>query len=351
MKYVSIDQVVQGDHLAKPIYSSDGRILLEENVYLTIGLISKLRELGITTIYIKDELLEQLDLEIEEEEVITDETKREAVATLASGFQYIQAGESEFRLKAVSNVAGSIIDDVLRNQEVLVSLTDIRTEDNELFLHSIQVCVLSVLIGIKLHLDRSKLRDLAIGALLHDIGKIVEDDDDKKGEYDNDHTWKGFNFMRRNPEMSNLSSVVMLQHHEHVDGTGYPRGIKADDIHLNAKITAVANMYDNYITKEDDESGRVLYPYEACEKIMALTNLHFDHDVVWSFLRSVAFYPNGSHVKLTTGETGIVVGQNKGLPQRPVVRLMKTSYQIDQVVVKEIDLAKETTVFIDKIIS
>lgn len=347
MKYMPIDQVVQGEHLAKPIYSSDGRILLEEDVFLTIGLISRLRQLGITALYIRDGM--NAEQEIEEDEVITEETKREAVAILADCYQYIQSGEKDFQLKSVSKVAGSIIEEIMNNKDVLVSLSDIRTEDNNLFLHSVHVCVLSVLVGLKMHLDRSKLRDLAIGALLHDIGKIIDDEQGVKGKYANDHTWKGFNVLRRNPEMSKLSTVVSLQHHEHVDGSGYPRGIDDSDIHLNAKIVAVTNVYDNYITKEMD--GRVLYPYEACEKIMALTNLHFDYDVVWNFLRSVAFYPNGSHVKLTTGETAVVVSQNKGLPQRPIIRLIKTTFQLDDVEVQEIDLSKETTTFIKEIIS
>lgn len=346
MKYMSIDQVVQGERLAKPIYASDGRILLEGDVLLTVGLISRLRQLGITALFIKDE--SSSNIEVDEDEVITEETKREAVAVLADCYQYIQSGKKDFQLKSVSKVAGSIIEEVMNNKDVLVSLSDIRTEDNELFLHSVHVCVLSVLVGLKMHLDRSKLRDLAIGALLHDVGKIIEDQPGAKDKYANDHTWKGFNLLRRNPEMSKLSTVVALQHHEHIDGSGYPRGIDATDIHLNAKIVAVTNTYDNLITKASDD--RILYPYEACEKIMALTNLQFDHDVVWSFLRSVAFYPNGSHVKLTTGETGLVVAQNKGLPQRPIIRLIKTSFQIDDVEIKEIDLAKETTIFIKEII-
>lgn len=347
MRYVSIDQMVQGEHLAKPIYSSDGRILLEEGVLLTIGLISRLRQLGITALYIKSETNAFKD--INEDEAITEETKREAIVTLAECYQYIQSGKKDFQLRSVSKVAGSIVEEVMNNQDVLVGLTDIRTKDNHLFLHSVNVCVLSVLVGLKMHLDRSRLRDLAIGALLHDIGKTIVDKENAKEKYANNHTWKGFNVLRRNPELSKLSTVVALQHHECVDGSGYPRGIAESDIHLNAKIVAVTNAYDNYITKEIGK--KVMYPFEACEKILALTNRQFDHDVVWNFLRSIAFYPNGSHVKLTTGETGVVVGQNSGLPQRPIIRLIKTSFQLDDVEVQEIDLSQKTTIFIKEIIS
>lgn len=349
MKYVSIDQVMQGEYLAKPIYASDGRILLEHGVLLTIGLISRLRQLGITALYIKSEKDFNHAVEVAEEEIITEETKREAVATLAECYQYIQSGKKDFKLKAVSKVAGSIIEEVMNNQDVLVGLTDIRTKDNHLFLHSVNVCVMSILVGLKMNMDRSKLRDLAVGALLHDIGKVIADVENPTVENENDHTWKGFNVLRRNPELSKLSTIISLQHHECIDGSGYPQGIQAPDIHMNSKIVAVANAYDNYISGENKLG--VLYPFEACERIMGLTNRQFDHDVVWNFLRSVAFYPNGSHVKLTTGETGIVVGQNSGLPQRPIIHLIETSFQLEDVEVKELDLSRNPTIFIKEIIA
>ncbi|PLR77561.1 metal-dependent phosphohydrolase [Bacillus sp. V3-13] len=345
MKYMPIDQVVQGEYLAKPIFASDGRALLEENVLLTFGLLSRLRQMGITALYIKDS--SNPEIMIDEEDVISQETKREAASLLSTLYQYVQSGEKDFKLKAVSKVASSIIDEITLRKEVLAHLNDIRTKDNALFLHSFNVCVLSVLVGLKMGLDRSKLRDLSVGALLHDIGKTTPDQPGYSSK-ENDHTWKGFNLLRKNPEVSKLSAVVALQHHEHPDGSGYPRSLTEGDIHLFSKIVAVTNDYDNMIYGATGD--KPLFPYEACEKIMALTNLHYDHETVWNFLRSVAFYPNGSHVKLTTGETGVVVSQNRGLPQRPIVKVFKSSFHIDDSEVKEVNLAKETTVFIDKMI-
>lgn len=344
MKYKTIDQAIQGEYLAKPIYGSDGRVLLEENVLLTIGLLARLRRMGITALFIRNEKVEG-NIATDEESIITEETKREAISILSTSYQYIQSGKTDFQLKSVSKVASSIIDEIMQNKDVLVHLNDIRTSDNHLFLHSISVCIFSVLVGLKLGLDRAKLRDLAIGALFHDIGKIIPDSE-VVNEKEKDHTWKGFNLLRKNHETSMRSAVVAFQHHEHLDGSGYPRGIKEDEIHLFSKIVAVANQYDSLVNGDE-----YIFPYEACERIMALTNIHFDHEVVWNFLRSVAFYPNGSHVKLTTGETGIVVSQNRGLPQRPIIKIIKSSYQMEDFDVKEIDLAKETTVFIKKIIA
>ncbi|MBU8906782.1 HD-GYP domain-containing protein [Desertibacillus haloalkaliphilus] len=349
MIYTAIDQVQQGDYLGRNIYASDGRILLHEGVQLTIGLLSKLRHMGVHAIYLKDDRFN----DIEVEEVISEKTKRKAITTLSESYQYVQNGHQQLNGKAITTTIKSIIDEIFENQDLLITLTDIRTEDNELFVHSVNVCIMSVIIGLKVGLDRTKLQELAIGALLHDIGKVIDNDSTAKGNDGqgdlNDHTWKGFNLLRKNKEISTLSAHIALTHHEHVDGSGSPRQLGDKDIHVLSKIVAVTNHYDNLISSET--GARRLHPYEACEEIMGLTNIRFSHPVVWRFLRAVAFYPTGSQVKLSTGETGVVVGQHTGLPQRPIVRTYKIHGSADDYEIKELDLAKATTVFITEVVT
>lgn len=351
MNYTTIDKVDQGSKLGKHIFASDGRILLNEGVPLTIGLISKLRRMGVTAVYLKDDRFSDVEIE----EVVSDTTKREAIITLSDAFQFIQTGKN-FDSREVSKTASKLIDEILQNKDVLVNLTDIRTDDNALFVHSINVCIISIIVAIQMGLDQKRLQELAIGALLHDIGKIipkqkestVSSPETEESNFQNDHTWKGFNYLRKIKEISTLSAHVALTHHEHIDGTGYPRKLDGDDIHFLSKIVAVANYYDNLISTVNTNSP--LRPHVACEKIMGLTNFYFDYNVVWKFLRSVAFYPTGSQVKLTTGETGVVVSQHYGLPQRPIVRTFKIghgTYGGDDFQMKEVDLAQETTVFIE----
>ncbi|WP_096199153.1 HD-GYP domain-containing protein [Bacillus sp. FJAT-45350] len=349
MKYTLIDSVEQGDYLGKHIYASDGRVLLHAGVQLTIGLISKLRHMGVNAVFLRDERLEDIEIE----EVVSEKTKRETMTTLTASYQYIQSGK-EIDSKALNKSVSSIIDEILSNENILLSLTDIRTQDNQLFVHSVNVCITSVIIGVKIGLDKTKLQELAVGALLHDVGKTLPDSPNaivSKDDGDlNHHSWKGFNALRKNKEISTLSSHVALTHHEHVDGTGEPRNLIEKDIHLLSKIVSVANFYDNLLAPTDGSNP--MHPYDACEHIMGLTEKHFSHPVVWRFLRAVAFYPTGSQVRLSTKETGVVVGQHTGLPQRPIVRTFKMiGSSNDDYEIKEVDLAKETTVFIQEIIS
>jgi len=342
--------VEQGEKLGKHIFASDGRVLLNEGVTLTIGLISKLRQMGVTSIFVKDDRF----ADVEMEEVVSETTKRKAISTLASSIQFIQE-DKHLDGKSISDIVDKMIEEVMSNSDVLFHLTDIRTKDNDLFVHSVNVCIMSVMVGVQIGLTKQRIQELAVGALLHDIGKMVGEV--KKRDipmgYDRDdelmqhHSWKGFNTLRKSQDLSTLSAHIALAHHENVDGSGKPRGMAGDDIHFLAKIVAVANDYDHLVT--DGQDTPALFPHEACERIMGLTNLHYDHNVVWKFLRCIAFYPSGTQVKLSDGSTGVVTGQHKGLPQRPIVRTFRSDG--DDFLFNEVDLAKATTVFITKILS
>ncbi|SDN23086.1 HD-GYP domain-containing protein [Alkalicoccus daliensis] len=348
MRYVSLENVQQGEKLGKQILSNDGRIMLSKGVQLTVGLISKLRAMGVSALFIEDTRFDDIVIE----EVVSETTKRETMKTLANSVQFLQQ-DKPLNGEEISNSVDSIIEEIMGNHEVLMSITDIRTKENEIFVHLLNVCILSTMIGVKLNLNRERIQELAIGAILHDIGKLIDRVPLKDipsgysgGEEElKHHSWKGFNVLRKSSDISTLSAHIALAHHEYVDGSGLPRGMQGEDIHFLAKIVAVTNDYDRLITHSDP--AEKMFPHEAGEYIMSLTGKRYDHNVVWRFLRSIAFYPNGTQVKLSTNQVGVVTGQHKGLPQRPIIRV----YDGDEesFTFEEVDLAVETTVFISKV--
>lgn len=351
MRYVSIDSVEPGNVLARSIYTSEGIPLLTAGMQLTVGMLSTLRRLGVSAVFIKDDRFSDVAVE----EVLSEQTKREALATFSMAVQCVQSGK-HMSSKAITESASNIIDDILRNQKVLVNLSDIRTKDNAQFLHALQVCTLSTVIGVNLGLPRQQLQELAIGALLHDIGKCEVPEREKKqedaelggnSEDYKQHTWRGYKRLRKIKEFSITIPHVALQHHEHVDGTGFPRRLAGEDIHRYAKIVAIANFFDNLVAGEGIE-GKQMMPHEATEYLMGFAGKRFDLETVITFLKCIAIYPNGTSVKLSTGQIGVVVGQHGGLPARPIVRLFQKDW--DEHSVREIDLAKETTVFITQVL-
>jgi len=349
VRYSSVNNVNDGQILGNNIYSSNGGVLLRQGSRLSDGIISKLKQLGITAIYVQDERFEG----IEAKDVISAETKRATLGALSEAVKNIQS-DQEIDLKKTNLNTNNIIDEILENRDNLISLNDILSKDNQLFLHSLNVCIISVMISVHFGFTKKQLQEVAVGALFHDIGKIVPDNALDKltlaKENIKEHSWRGFHYLRKKHEISILSSTIALQHHEYLNGTGTPRGLKQSEIHQYSKIVAVANYYDDLITPDND--GQRIKPHEACEKIMGLANVYFEHDIVWQFLRSIAAYPNGTAVRLSTDKTGIVVGQHKGLPTRPIIRLIDGE-NLDgdfEITVEEVDLANETTIFIEEVL-
>ena len=338
MRLVDIESVEPGQVLGKTIYSANGTVMLAQGVQLTVYMISQLKRLGVTMLYIQDPDFADVTVE----DPISDETKRMVIRQLAETFDSIRSGKP-FSAKAISGTVDRLIGDIMENQDVQLHLSDIRTHDNAAYLHAINVCAASVMIGLNLGYNMQQLKELAIGALLHDIGKIDAQDDE---EDRNHHAWRGFDTLKNNREFGLLVAHVALQHHEHVDGTGQPRGLASDQIHPYAKITAVANTYDNLLHPAD--GGRVL-PHEAVETLNACSGTKLDHEILVQFNRFVSIYPNGISVRLSNRQTGVVVGQHRGLPGRPVVRVL--AREDDDVRAEEIDLARHPTLFIEAVLS
>ncbi|WEK53653.1 MAG: HD domain-containing protein [Candidatus Cohnella colombiensis] len=339
MRLVDIETVEQGQNLGKTIFSSNGSILLSKGVQLTVFMISTLKRLGVTAIYLEDPDFRDISIE----EVISEETKQMVIHQMSESFETMRSGKS-FSTKAISQSVDQLLDDVMKNQNMLVQLSDIRTADNGMYLHGINVCMISSLIGLNMGLNMIQLKELAIGALLHDIGKL---DAPEVQEGRMHHAWRGFDLLKHKREYSLLIAHVAFQHHEHVDGTGAPRGLNGDEIHLYAKIVAVANRYDNLLFGGPEEER--LKPHEACEQLNAMSGIELDHEVLTQFMRIVSIYPNGISVKLSNRQTGVVVGQHRGLPGRPVIRVIDKESE-SEASANEIDLAQHTTVFIDEVL-
>ncbi|SDE63479.1 HD-GYP domain, c-di-GMP phosphodiesterase class II (or its inactivated variant) [Paenibacillus sp. UNCCL117] len=341
MRYVHIENVESGQYLGRTIFTASGSVLLSEGVQLTVFMITTLKRIGVTMIYIQDKQFEDIEIP----EVVSEETKRMVMKRMNDTFDSIRSGK-ELSTKQLSQSIDSLLEEVMSNREVLVQLSDIRTEDNEMYVHALNVCTMSTLIGINMGLASQQLKELAIGALLHDVGKLELTTDDASDDPKKHHAWRGFDVLKHKREFSLLSAHVAFQHHETLDGEGWPRGLGGDEIHQYAKIVAVANTYDNLLF--DLTEGRRMLPHDACERIVAMAGKKLDHEAVIQFLRTVSVYPTGTSVRLTTRETGVVVGQHRGLPGRPVVRVVKSSG--DELDVKEVDLAKHTTVFIESVL-
>lgn len=352
MRQLGINRLNEGDILGRTIYTNDGRVLLGRGMTLTKSYVDRLKSLGISIVYVDDEESKDIDIE----DVIKEEHRREAMASLDNAVQAVKVGKDFDGFNVKKNI-DNIIQDILFQKEIFIGLTDMRTYDNQVFAHSVNVCVLSTVLGKALGLDRESLEGLAIGALFHDIGTVKlpkellnkrEPFTPEEEELYKTHTTHGFEILRTKRELNLLSAHIAFQHHERLNGNGYPRKLEGDSIHQWAQIVGIANFYDNLVN--DGPGHTRIAPYEACEILMGSAEKLFPKELVVTFLKHIAAYPTGCTVKLSTGEIGIIVDQNKSLPMRPIVRVLLADKKLFDIQAKEYNLVEERTLFIDSIL-
>ncbi|MDI9420448.1 MAG: HD-GYP domain-containing protein [Bacillota bacterium] len=324
MKYVSNKELQPGMCVARPIYGEDGQVLLNSGVILNESYIARLYSNGVPGAFI----LTDHDEEVEIPEVVTQRTRQNVIGHVRNVFESIELGKT-FDMGYLTDSVTAIIDEVTANPNVLINLTDIRTFDGTIFAHCVNVCILSIIIGIKCSLNELELRELAIGSILHDIGKICIPTQilQKQGpltqnEFDlvKKHTVNGWNILRNNHGIPLLSAHIAYQHHEQPNGKGYPRELLDEQIYLFAKIVAVADAYDAMTSARVYRQG--MMPFQALRVIRQLREIQFNAAVADLLISSVAPYPIGARVLLSNAEIGVVVDVNAAERERPVVRLL-----------------------------
>ncbi|MBZ4654685.1 MAG: putative metal dependent phosphohydrolase protein [Peptococcaceae bacterium] len=336
MRAIDINQLKEGMKIAKTIYDDAGRILLNAGTVLTPLYIKKLDQFGIPFIYVEDEIIGPLQVE----DVIHDTVRIQTVKALREVVSKAKI-QSDVDFTVVNNMVNKILDDLKSTPNLLVQLMDSRSANMYLYNHSVGVCVLSVVTGMALGLDDLKLKTLAMGAILHDIGKSLSPGPE--------HTIHGFEILRNNKILNIMVGHVAYQHHEKYDGTGYPRQLKGEDIHLFAAITGVANFYDNLVMNLNPEKR--LYPYQAIELVVAESGRSFHPEIVKAFSRNIAPYPVGTAVRLNNGAVGVVVSVPRNYPTRPVVKIVTNHVGVLLTTFPEVDLLQEKTLFINEILS
>ncbi len=323
VRTIGLEKTRPGMIVGRNIYNASGIILLSRGVILTERYIERLKTLGIMSLYISSEYCDDLEFD----DVISEQTRREALVVTKESLRTLNA-DAKLDIKKVNEILDRIIEEVMGNKNLLSCLIDIRALNDYLFAHSVNVTVLSVMTGLQLGLPQQNLRSLAVGSLFHDVGKIAldslyqnQEESWEIGDQMKKHPEFGFEMLRKNAGISLQAAHIAYQHHEHFDGSGYPRGLAGEQISLPARITAVASSYDN-LTSDLPDSPR-LRPQNAIEYLTVKSGTDFDSEVVKGFVSNIALFPIGTQVLLNSGERGIVIRAHKEFPTRPVVKVVK----------------------------
>ena len=241
-------------------------------------------------------------------------------------------GETYIQSKTKKENVTETVDSIVRNPDAMMWLTRLQKKDEHTSQHSVNTCILAVTFGRFISLPKDELEKIAIGALMHDIGKLqipteILNKPDKL-------TPDEIRIVRKHPLMSRnlLMSAgnylapavdIAYTHHERIDGSGYPRGVRGTALTPFSRMMAIIDVYDSMTSEQVYRED--LPPFESLKYLNQNKGKLFDQQLVSLFIKMIGVFPVGSIIELTSGEIGIVITSNRDDNLRPKVLVMLDS--------------------------
>ncbi|AZS16638.1 HD-GYP domain-containing protein [Paenibacillus lutimineralis] len=354
MRLIAINSLQPGMKLGKKIYNEDGIVLLSENAEINDAIIRRLRHHGLDYIYIADHRTDDIQIS----EMIEETTRRRALNELRVNFKKLMEPAMKgvaypYLGKTFSGLVESIVDDLSSREDAMIMMMNIDSMDHYLYRHSLNVCLYTLLLGQVYGYSKEDLTLLGLGAMLHDIGKTKVPRDvlnkpsqltDEEFAQIKQHTEIGFKLLKDEPGIPLKAAHCAYQHHERINGGGYPRGLKGDEIHEFARWIAITDAFDAMTTHRVYRPA--MLPHQALEVLYAGCGEWYEKSKLELFRDHMAIYPVGMTVDLSTGERGVVAKIHKAIPHRPVVRVLTDPDGVDLKSPYDIDLSNRLSVVI-----
>ena len=329
MQRLSIDLLRPEMIAATEVNDALGRVLIRAGSSIQESHIKLLTEAGYKSTYVE---LPRFTAAAPDP-LISQDTRQEALKLIRQIYDGFR-NKADVDSSPIREFAAQLVNQVVVNRTNVFQTVDIRPTEDYLPGHVLNVAVLSILIGLKCEYTVTRLQELALGAMLMDIGEMAISQEilkktDKLTPLEmaevKKHPELGFDALRK--KIRGLPAPAMhvaYQHHENFDGSGYPRGIADGDIHEYARIAAVADMFDALLS---DRPFRHYYlPNEAASILQLFAGKILDPEMVSHLLSQVALYPKGSLVQVDSGELAEVDSMESANPSRPRLRLLTDAW-------------------------
>jgi HD-GYP domain-containing protein (c-di-GMP phosphodiesterase class II) len=310
--YVPLEKARPGMRLARPVFDAQGNVLLKAGVVLDEAYISRLKRRGSLLLFIHTGLIER-----EVEEAIPAAVRARIERKLAGLLSPESKEDPLFAShEEARTVAGRVRE--YAGEDGTVDCEWRRYEPGAAA-HALNVAVLAAAVGVRLNWSATDLHNLTTCALLHDVGL-------RHPKVARDPTWRNPHWWQHAAEGSRIlfgtpaAAFAALQHHERLDGTGFPKGLKGREISEYAQIIGLCDAWDCLVS---GFGGVPQFGYdEAADLVAALAGRWFAHEHVRAFFDALAAWPPGTVVELTGGETAVVLETPPGQPTRPRVRIL-----------------------------
>ena len=335
---IPLAESMAGMLVAEPIRNLDsGLVYVGENQELTADAIEYLKSTGVDQIKIYVNTWDdvwKISKETKEEYQKCTETAKTLLRRVAQ--------DNVVDFVAFKEVKKEISEKFGDNYKIIGCINLFKEADSYTYTHSINVALLSVLIGKWMKFGQNMLDSLMIAGLLHDIGKMRIDPKilnkpdkltDEEFEEVKKHPMYSYQLLQDNKELSLDVKIGILMHHERMDGSGYPYGVFNENINDIAKILAVADAYDAMISERPYQKKRS--PFEVMQLMQEGVFGKLDTKILLTFLSNIATYYIGTYVILNTGEVAEVVAINPSCVYRPIVKVqdryidMYTDYSVE----------------------
>ena len=349
--YVRTRSLKNGMKIDQSIVDRAGRALICRGTILDEYMINSMLKMGVMGVYIgdgedetagdkKEPVISKAVQETIEKNRVADRSKVKLTESVKKrvheGIQYLYSNtESEQFTHTVNSIAEDLMTAILKNDAIAVDIDELKVSDEYTFKHSVDVATMAMVIA-KMHgMSDKEIYEIGIAGLLHDVGKsrIPNEVLNKPGKLTDEefnimkqHSLYGYRILEDKENMSEHIRLGVLQHHEKIDGSGYPLSVPEEKICPYARILSVVDIYDALVTERPYK--KAFSKRDAVEMIMAMTD-ELDVAVMRSFLGSVILYPVDSVVSLSNGEKAKVVANNPESILRPKVVGLKTGKVYD----------------------
>lgn len=257
---------------------------------------------------------------------------RQAITTLTTGvtniFDSVSKGSGLDVVKVKRSVE-PMVESITRNPDACIWLARMKQADTYTYQHSIGCSIWAVALGRQLGLPKPDLRSLAIGGLLFDVGKLQVDKElidakrkltDQEFQMVQNHVNLGLEAVKKSGLMNKDVLEMIEYHHERHDGSGYPKGLKGDQIPIFARIAAIVDCYDAITSHRS--YAKALPPSMAIKMLYEWRDIDFQAELVEEFIQAVGIYPAGTLVELSSGQVGVVLSEYRTPRLRPKVMIL-----------------------------
>jgi HD-GYP domain-containing protein (c-di-GMP phosphodiesterase class II) len=366
MKRINIEHLRPGMRFSEAVYIDNDTILVQANLPLKQNEIERLKKWNIKEVLTDGDV--SIDRSVSDKGVHTASeqsyrlSSREGMRMYNSWVKNLDEIFTESKtgrkvdLNQIDDLVKNLLSAIGKDQNNITQLILLPGRGlNKLSESSVKNAIISSIIGKTIKLYGFRLIQLATGALLHDIGmlKVPDEIRSKKGKLTPEelkivrtHPMLGYNIVLRELRYPEETAAIVLNHQERWDGTGYPRGVKKEEIPTGARIVAVADAFEAMVNLRAYRNP--IIGYKAMKSILSDNGRHFDPKVLRALLMCIGIYPIGSLVLLNNSCIGKVIEHHETAPVRPRLQLLIDKWGDRIKETKEIDLMSQKDLFIAK---